>query len=62
MHQLSLRIGRYLERQGLIERDLENSYLMLEGLQENPLTDLHSHSITYHIAVGPQQGQEVFTL
>jgi hypothetical protein len=62
VHKLSLRIGRYLERQGLIERDMENSYLSLEGLDDNPLTELHGHSITYRIAVGPQRGQKGFRL
>ena len=29
---LARRIGRYLERQGLLERDAENSYLAGDGL------------------------------
>ena len=30
-YRISERIGRYLERQGLLERDMENSYLTLES-------------------------------
>ncbi|ECM6147938.1 IS91 family transposase, partial [Escherichia coli] len=26
-HTIAHRVGRYLERQGLLERDVENSYL-----------------------------------
>ncbi len=56
------RIGRFLERQGLLERDAENSYLAGEGVDEGPMDPLWGHSITYRIAVGPQQGRKVFTL
>jgi hypothetical protein len=56
------RIGRFLERQGLLERDAENSYLVGEGVDEGPMDPLWGHSITYRIAVGPQQGRKVFTL
>jgi hypothetical protein len=56
------RVGRFLERQGLLERDAENSYLSGEGAEPEPMDQLLSHSITYRIAVGPQQGRKVFTL
>jgi hypothetical protein len=56
------RIGRHLERQGLLERDAENSYLAGDGLQAGPMEQLLGSSITYRIAVGPQQGRKVFTL
>ena len=59
---LALRIGRFLERQGLLERDAENSYLAGEGLEVGPMDQLLGSSITYRIAVGPQQGRKVFTL
>jgi len=61
-HALALRIGRYLERQGLLERDAENSYLAGDGLEADPLAQLLGSSITYRIAVGPHQGRKVFTL
>ncbi len=59
---LVLRIGRYLERQGLLERDAENSYLAGDGIEAGPMEQLLGSSITYRIAIGPQQGRKVFTL
>jgi len=56
------RLARYLERQGLLERDAEHSYLALESADEDPMDQLRGHSITYRIAVGSQQGRKVFTL
>ena len=53
---LALRIGRYLEWQGLLERDAENSTLPGGVMDEGPMDPLWGHSITYRIAVGPQQG------
>jgi hypothetical protein len=46
----------------LLVRDAEHSYLALEGLDEDPMDQLRGHSITYRIALGPQQGRKVFTL
>jgi hypothetical protein len=46
-HTLARRIGRYLERQGLLERDAENSYLIGDGLPEaGPMDQLLGSSIT----------------
>jgi hypothetical protein len=59
---LALRIGRYLERQGLLESDVENSYLAGDAFEAGPMEQLLGSSITYRIAVGPQQGRKVFTL
>ena len=53
---------RGVERQGLLERDVEDSYLAGDGLEAGPLDQLLGSSITYRIAVGPQQGRKVFTL
>ena len=77
-HTIARRVGRFLERQGLLERDVddcmdagdrathgavaENSYLALDAVDEDPLNQLLGHSITYRIAVGPQAGRKVFTL
>jgi hypothetical protein len=47
-------IGRYLERQGLLERDAENSYLAGDGFEAGPMEQLLGASISYSIAVGPQ--------
>lgn len=61
-HTLAYRIGRYLERQGLLERDAENSYLVGDELDTGPMAQLQGASITYRVAVGRQQGRKVFTL
>lgn len=47
---------------GMLTQDIENSYLTLDHLDPNPLQQVHGHSITYRVAVGPQQGKKVFTL
>jgi hypothetical protein len=59
---IARRLARYLERQGLLERDAEHGYLALENSDEDPMDQLRGHSTTWRIAVGPQQGREVFTL
>jgi hypothetical protein len=56
------RIGRSLERAGLLTRDLDNAYLALDPSEEAPINTLLGHSITYRIATGPREGQKVFTL
>ena len=61
-HTIAQRVARFLERQGLLERDAENSYLASDPAQEDPMDQLLGHSITYRIAVGPQRGRKVFTL
>jgi hypothetical protein len=57
---IARRVGRYLERQGLLERDAENSYLTTDAVAEDPMNQLLGHSITYRIAVGAQAGRKVF--
>lgn len=49
LHQISLRVALFLERRGILERDQDNSYLTLDGLEEAPLLDIHSHSVTYRV-------------
>ncbi len=61
-HIIAQRVGRFLERQGLLTRDVENSYLASDAVDEDPMTQLLGHSVTYRIAVGPQAGRKVFTL
>ena len=67
-----------LERQGVLERDeddcrdaggratqeakAENCYLQLDGIDEDPMQQLMGCSVSYRIALGPQQGRKVFTL
>jgi len=64
-HTIAQRVGRYLERQGLMERDAGNIFLTQEAVDasgEDPTNQLLGNSVTYRIAVGPQQGRKVFTL
>jgi len=49
----------------LIERDTGNIFLTQDAVcvsDEDPSIQLFGNSITYRIAVGPQQGRKVFTL
>ena len=65
LHRISHRTARFLERKGWIERDAENSYLNLDGFDDDEvgaMPDLYGHSITYRIALGPQRGRKVFSL
>jgi hypothetical protein len=62
-HTIAHRIGRYLERQGLLESDTGNSYLTAQAVDapdDDPSHHLLGYSITYRIAMGPQQGRKVF--
>ena len=59
---LARRVGRFLERQGLLERDAENSYLAGDAVGEDQMDLLLGDAITYRIAVGLQAGRTVFTL
>jgi hypothetical protein len=62
VHTISHRIAKYLEKIGLVQRDMENSYLNLPVDDEDSLLQLQGASVSYRIAIGPQQGQKVFTL
>jgi hypothetical protein len=49
----------------LLESDAGNTWLTREAVsspEENPSNQLLGSSITYRIAVGPQQGRKVMTL
>ena len=62
-HTIAHRVARYLERHGWLVRDAGNSYLTAEGVDtdpDSPMTQLLGSSITYRIAMGPQQGRKVF--
>ena len=62
VQRIAERIGRSLERSGLITRDIENAYLSFDPAEEAPINGLLGSSITYRIATGPREGQKVFTL
>ena len=51
-HRISQRVAGFLEREGLLVRDIENDYLSLDGLEEDPMLQIHGYSITYRIATG----------
>jgi hypothetical protein len=62
-HTIAHRVARHLERQGLLVRDEGCSYLTADGLDtdpDSPMSHLLGSSVTYRIAVGPQQGRKVF--
>jgi hypothetical protein len=40
------RVGRFLERRGLLERDAENSCLASDAVGDGPMNELLGHSIT----------------
>ena len=60
---ISLRVGRCLERLGLLEQDVEQAWLELDPAEE---TDAMPHilgsSVSYRIAVGPQQSRKAFMI
>jgi hypothetical protein len=62
VERLAERIGRALERQGLLVRAAEESFLELDPAGGGPMDDLLGHSITYRVAAGPRTGQKVFSL
>ena len=61
VHKISHRVAGFLEREGILERDEENSYLNLEEGDEDPMQQVLGCSVRYRIAIGPQQGRKVFT-
>jgi hypothetical protein len=61
-HIIAHRVGRFVQRQGLLERDAENSCLAADAVGDEAMNSLTGHSITYRIAIGPHAGRKVFTL
>ena len=60
---ISQRVGRSLERQGLLEQDTESAWLELEPAEDtDAMPQLLGSSISYRIAVGPQQGRKAFMI
>ncbi len=53
-------MGRHLEREGLLVRDLDSGYLSLEPYDDDGLAQVLGNSITYRIALGPRQGHKAF--
>jgi len=61
VEQIAARVGRSLEKRGVVERDAEHAWLTRDG-EAGALDDLIGPSITYRIALGPRVGQKLFTL
>ena len=62
VERLAERIGRALERRGVLVRDAESSFFELDPAACAPIDDLLGHSITHRVAVGPRAGQKVSSL
>ncbi|MCW4189561.1 MAG: transposase [Candidatus Thiodiazotropha lotti] len=58
VHRISHRVAGFLEREGILERDVENSYLNLEDQDEDPMQQVLGCSMSYRVAIGPQQGRK----
>ena len=52
---ISQRVGRCLERRGLLEQDTESAWLDLDPAEDNDaMPQILGSSVSYRIAVGPQ--------
>ena len=51
VHAVSQRIARFLEPLGLVERDAEINYLLLDDIDDDPMLQLLGGSVSYRIAV-----------
>jgi hypothetical protein len=60
---ISQRVGRCLERQGLLEQDTESAWLELDPAEDtDAMPQILGSSVSYRIAVGPQQGRKAFMI
>ena len=60
---ISQRVGRCLERQGLLEQDAENAWLDLDPSEDSDaMPQILGSSVSYRVAVGPQQGRKAFMI
>ena len=62
INTISHRIAQYLEKVGLIHRDIDNTFLNLPIDDEDSLLQLQASSVSYRIAVGKDAGKKVFSL
>ena len=61
LNTITTRVGRHLQRQGWLTRDVEGSQRTVDR-EGTALDRLLSHSISYRLAVGPRAGHKAFTL
>jgi len=60
---ISQRVGRCLKRQGLLVQDTESAWLDLDPAEDtDAMPYLLGSSVSYRVAVGPQQGQKAFMI
>ena len=60
---ISQRVGRCLERQGLLEQDAESDWLELDPAEDtDAMPQILGSSVSYRIAVGPQRGRKAFMI
>jgi ribosomal protein S27E len=62
INTISHRIAQYLEKVGLIQRDIDNTFLNLSIDDEDSLLQLQASSVNYRIAVGKDAGKKIFSL
>jgi ribosomal protein S27E len=63
VRQIAERVGRALERMGLLQRDAESAWLDLPPIEDaDAMRQLIGSSVTYRIAVGPQAGRKALVL
>jgi ribosomal protein S27E len=63
VQRISKRVGHCLERQGLLERDAESAWLDLEPAEDtDAMPQILGSSVSYRVAVGPQQGRKAFMI
>ena len=56
---ISQRLGRCLERQGLLEQDTERAWMELDLAEDtDAMPQILGSSVPYRIAIGPQQGRK----
>jgi hypothetical protein len=57
LERISRRMGRWLERQGLLERDMDRGHLTSADADDSALSDMQAHSLTYRIALGRNRAE-----
>jgi hypothetical protein len=63
VQSISQRVGRCLERLGLLEQDAEQAWLELDPADDtDAMPQILGSSVSYRIAVGPQQGRKAFMI
>lgn len=57
-HATAHRVGRFRERQSLLERDAENSHLASDAVDDEAMNSLLGHSITCGLGAPPGAGDD----